>query len=143
MKIAISASMFFYREMRSVKAALEQQGHVVRVPMGTEEEAPVEAKPGISKDELIAAKIEYDFIRKHFKNIEWSDAILILNYPKKGIEGYIGGNTFLEMGFAYVLNQKIFLYNPIPEIDFYKTEIEAMKPIIINGDLTKIKNEIK
>ncbi len=31
-----------------------------------------------------------------------------------------------------IINQKI---------DFYKTEIEAMKPIIINKDLTKIKNE--
>jgi len=40
--------------MRSVKEALEQRGHIVRVPMGTEEEVPIEAKPGISKDELIA-----------------------------------------------------------------------------------------
>jgi len=44
----------------------------------------------------------------------------------------------MEIGFAHVLNQKIFLYNPIPNIDLYKTEIEAMKPIIINGNLNRI-----
>jgi hypothetical protein len=57
---------------------------------------------------------------------------------KNGIKNYIGGNTFLEMGFAHVLNQKIFLLNPIPEIPFYKTEIEAMRPVVLNGDLAKI-----
>ncbi|KKR03060.1 MAG: hypothetical protein UT26_C0010G0003 [Microgenomates group bacterium GW2011_GWC1_39_12] len=138
MKIAIAASMFFHKEMRSVKEALEQRGHVVRVPMGTEEEVPIEAKPGISKDELIAAKIEYDFIRKHFKNIEESDAILILNYPRKGIGGYIGGNTFLEMGHAFGLGKQIFVLYPLPVMD-YEAEMHAMQPVVLNGDVTIIK----
>jgi len=46
--------------------------------------------------------------------------------------------VILELGFAHILNQKIYLLHPIPEIPFYKTEIEAMKPIILDGDLTKI-----
>ena len=58
---------------------------------------------------------------------------------KNNIQYYIGGNTLMEIGFAHVLNQKIFLYNPIPEIPYYKSEIEAVKPIIINGDLKQIK----
>jgi len=41
----------------------------------------------------------------------------------------------MEIGFAHVLDQKIFLLNPIPEIPFYKTEIGAVKPVILNGDL--------
>jgi predicted RNA-binding protein with PUA domain len=65
------------------------------------------------------------------------DAILILNLEKNGIKGYIGGNTFLEMGFAHVLNKKIFLLNPISEMG-YEDEIVAMKPVILNGDLDKI-----
>ena len=67
------------------------------------------------------------------------DAVLVLNLDRKGIKNYIGGNTLMEIGFAYVLNEKIFLYNPIPEIEFYKSEIEAVKPIVINGDLSLIK----
>ncbi len=30
------------------------------------------------------------------------------------------------------------MLNPIPETLYCKTEIEAVKPIILNGDLTKI-----
>lgn len=138
MKITISASMFFYKEMRMVKVALEERGYDVIVPMGTDEDVPIEAKPGITRDELIAAKIEYDFIRKHFKNIEISDAILILNYPRKGIDGYIGGNTFLEMGHAFGLGKKIFTLYPLPKMD-YESEMHAMQPIILDGDLTKIR----
>ncbi|PIN76615.1 hypothetical protein COV17_01795 [Candidatus Woesearchaeota archaeon CG10_big_fil_rev_8_21_14_0_10_36_11] len=49
----------------------------------------------------------------------------------------------MEIGFAHVLNQKVFLLNPIPEIPYYKSEIEAVKPVILNGDLSKISEEIK
>ncbi len=45
----------------------------------------------------------------------------------------------MEIGFAYVLNQRVFLLNPIPDIPYYKSEIEAVRPVIINGDLTQIK----
>ena len=41
--------------------------------------------------------------------MQGADAVLVLNYDKKGIKNYIGGNTLMEIGFAHVLNQKIFL----------------------------------
>ena len=66
--------------------------------------------------------------------------MLVVNLDKHGIKNYIGGNTFLEIGFAHVLYQKIFMLNPIPDILYYKTEIEAMNPTIINGDLSQIEN---
>jgi len=66
-----------------------------------------------------------------------SDAVLVVNFDKKGIKGYVGGNSFLEMGFAHVLNKKIYLLNDIPDMG-YKDEIEAMQPIILNGELNKI-----
>jgi len=84
-------------------------------------------------------KYNMDAIRVFWRAMQGADAVLVLNYDKNGIKNYIGGNTLMEMGFAHVLDQKIFMMNPIPEIDFYKTEIEAMAPIIINGDLSQIK----
>lgn len=84
-------------------------------------------------------KKTYDLIRKHYEKIKEADAILILNYEKKGVRNYVGGNSFLEMGFAYILKKKIFLFNPIPKMEFYFEEIKAMEPIILNGDLSKIK----
>ncbi len=124
--------------MRLWKGKLESLKHFVVVPMGTDEELPVESRPGISRDELVVAKIEYDFIRRHFANIEQSDAILILNFPKNKIDGYIGGNTFLEMGYAFGLRKKIYTLCSIPAMD-YEAEMHAMQPIVLNGDLTKIK----
>ena len=88
-------------------------------------------------EDRINAKIEYDFIREHFKKVEASDVILILNYSKKGIEGYIGGNTFLEMGYAFGLGKKVYLLNPIPQMDYY-TEMVAIQPTILNGNLNLI-----
>jgi hypothetical protein len=41
------------------------------------------------------------------------------------------------MAFACVLNKPIYLLNPIPDIS-YTVEIEAMEPIILNGELDMV-----
>jgi len=140
MKITICGSMKFFQEMRVVKKKLENLGHTVLVPkdLDIENNIPVEAQQHLSTDELIAAKIEYDFIRDHFKKINEADAILVLNYEKKGIPNYIGGNTFLEMGLAFWLGKKIFLLHPVPDSMEYMTEMHAMQPVVLHGDITKI-----
>lgn len=137
MTITICGSMQFYQEMRSAKTTLKALGNIVYVPKGLEDEVPIEAQKDLPDEDVISAKIEYDFIREHFRLIEGSDAILVLNYDKKGTAGYIGGNTFLEMGHAFGLGKKIFLLHPIPEMD-YKTEMHAMQPVVIEGDFIKI-----
>lgn len=91
----------------------------------------------------IDQKLHQDAIRDCWRDIQTADAILVANYDKHGIKNYIGGNTLMEMGFAYVLNKQIFLLNPIPDIPYYRTEIEAMKPIILNGDLSKVEVYVK
>ncbi len=83
-------------------------------------------------------KNKKDAIREFWKPMQSADALLVANYDKHGAKNYIGGNAFLEMGFAHVLNQKIYLLNPIPKMPYYETEIIAMQPIVINGDLSKI-----
>ncbi len=37
------------------------------------------------------------------------------------------------------MNKKIFFYNYLPENKYFKDELIAFNPIIINKDLTKIK----
>ena len=59
------------------------------------------------------------------------------NFDKHNIQNYIGGNTFLEMGFAHILKKPIYLLNEIPEMS-YTDELRAMQPIVIKGDLLKI-----
>ena len=61
-----------------------------------------------------------------------------MNTDKDGKSNYIGGNTFLEMGFAHVLGKSIYVLNPLPEVS-YRDELDAMKPVVLNGDLNLIK----
>jgi len=137
MKIAVVSSMQNAEKMIEIRDALINLGHDAFVTKFTE---PMIGKNDHDKEEMkLHQKYNLDAIREFWNAMQGAEAILVLNINKDGIENYIGGNTFLEMGFAHVLNQKIFLYNPIPEISYYKTEIIAMKPIIINGDLSLIK----
>jgi len=136
MTITICGSMQFHKEMEAMRKQLQSRGFTVLVPADLDHIENNESYMTNDEDK-ISTKIEFDFIREHFKKIEQADAILILNYEKKSIAGYIGGNTFLEMGYAFGLDKKVYLLHPIPEMD-YKTEMYAIQPIILNGDLDKI-----
>ncbi len=97
---------------------------------------------GLTDEEKEVLKLEHkyhhDAMREHWNVIEKCDRVLVLNYEKHGIAGYIGGNAFLEMGFAYILRKPMYLFNRIPEMPYYQTEIIAMAPIVVHGDLAKV-----
>jgi diphthamide synthase subunit DPH2 len=143
MKITICASIQFTPKIKEIADSLKKYGHEVTIPDGAEriingEISLEEFLNNVENGENSKVKIKHDLIRRYFQKIKDTDAILVLNFTKKGIDNYIGGNTFLEMGFAYVLNKKIFLYNPIPEMH-YKDELVTMQPIVLHQDLEKIK----
>ncbi len=136
MKIAICGSMTFSPEMLEVGKRLRKLGHEVTLPDFTEHYATLETRDSMHV-ESTHNKVEHDLIRDYFEVIKKHDAVLICNPSKNGIENYVGGNTFIEMAFAHVLNKKIFMYNPIPDMS-YKDEMEAMRPIILNRHLTRL-----
>ncbi|MFY9462868.1 MAG: hypothetical protein WAP52_01645 [Candidatus Sungiibacteriota bacterium] len=136
MRIGIIGSMQFSEKMLEVQAKLIRLGHGAFV---TKFASPMVGKTDEEKEEMkLNQKYHQDAIREFWHQMQGADAVLVLNYDKRGIKNYIGGNTLMEIGFAHVLNQKIFLLNPIPDIPYYKTEIEAVRPIIINGDFSLI-----
>ena len=144
MKIAICGSMSFARQMLECQKKLEKLGHEVYLPDDTERYAQdktwADRANKMASLEGARRKIEHDLIRRHFKLIKKSDATLIVNCEKAGIKNYIGGNTFLEMGFAHVLNKKIYLLNPIPKsLKLIYQELVAMKPVVIKENLDLIK----
>ena len=136
MKIGIIGSMQYTEQMLSVRDELKLLGHDAFV---TDLHKAFVGKTDEEKEVIkIDQKNNKDAIREFWNMMQGADAVLAVNLDKHGIKHYIGGNTFLEIGFAHVLGQKIFLLNSIPDIQFYKSEIEAMKPIILNGDFSKI-----
>lgn len=136
MTIALCHSMQYAEKAKEVQAWFVEHGHTA-LPSSFNE-----SYIGLTDEEKETLKLkhkyEHDAIREHWDTIQKSDAVLVLNYDKHGIPGYIGGNSFLEMGFAYILKKPIYLLQDIPEIPYYKTEIIAMKPIIIHGGLSHI-----
>ncbi|MDX9738940.1 MAG: hypothetical protein RBT33_01060 [Candidatus Dojkabacteria bacterium] len=131
MKIAIVASMKFSKEMIEASKYLKKNGHTTTLPTDVEKHIDNNL---LKQEEDSNTKIKGDLIRGYFKKIDDSDALLVLNYEKNNIPNYIGGNTFIEMAFATVLNKPIYLLNPIPQIS-YTSEIEAMQPTILYGDI--------
>ncbi len=136
MKIGVIGSMNYTEKMLSLRDQLNTRGHYAFV---TTLASPFIGKTDKEKEAIkIHQKNNLDAIREFWNLMQGADAVLVANYDKHSIANYIGGNTFLEMGFAHVLNQKIFLLNPIPKMPYYETEIVAMKPVVINGQLDKI-----
>ena len=144
MKITLCGSIAFFEQMLDVKIQLEALGHEVKLPPT---EVPdekgnmitvakyYELRKTVTDDTSWIWERKEEAMRNHFDKVAWSDAILVCNYDKKGIIGYIGANTLLEMGLAMYLKKLIYLLNQIPEIDC-KEEILGMRPIITNSYLS-------
>ena len=136
MKICICCSLSFTDEVKKIADRLHELGHEVLLPNGVIVDAihkpdfdSVEAKRGNG----------YDFVREHFKKIEESDAMLVCNFTKNGIDNYVGANTFLEMGFAYYIKKPIYALNPLPDYKYINDELLNFDVRVINGDLSEIK----
>ena len=136
MRIGIIGSMQFTDQMLEVREQLRELGHDAFV---TDFHKAMINKTDEEIEKIkLHQKYHMDAIREFWDAMQGADAVLVLNYDKNGIKNYVGGNTLMEIGFAHVLNQKIFMRNPIPDMDYCSTEIKAVKPIILNGDFSKI-----
>lgn len=141
MKITVCGSIKFAKELVEIYHQLEKISHQPLMAKGMFELAEgtaaqlIDKKNGMENSEI---KRKYDVIKWWYNCIKSGDAILVCNFDKNGIKNYIGGNTLMEMGFAYVNDKKVFLLNPIPEGVSYVDEIKAMTDIVLSGDLSKI-----
>lgn len=154
MKITICGSMKFYNEMEYAQEELTKLGHEVKIPMLAlevpeqfgggkkiyfgefiENNGGIDAFPG--HHEIWALK--HGAIKDHYEKIDWAEAVLIINHEKRGVPGYVGGNTLIEIGVAFYQKKPIYILNPVSSDLSYKQEIMGMKPIFLDGDLSKIK----
>ena len=143
MKIVICSSVSFAEKIMEAKEYLERKGVKAVIPHGLEDylndPALKQRASGWGTLEGAERKMKNNLIKSYYDEIASSNGILVINQDKMGIQNYLGGNSFLEMGFAHVLDKPIYLLNPIPtELKVFHQEIVAMRPIVLDGDFSKI-----
>ncbi len=138
MKITLCGSLSrkeSIEKMFEVKRKLESLGHEVRMPFFTSF-FKVKAFE-LAKDENQRKEIKRAAIILHLKEIEWSDAILVVNLPREKYKGYIGPNTFLEIMYAFYLGKKIYALNEI-DVEAFKEELEPVNVKVIGENFKEI-----
>ncbi|HSX09527.1 MAG TPA: hypothetical protein VLF93_05205 [Candidatus Saccharimonadales bacterium] len=136
--IFLAASMSFYKELVEVEKLLEEKEFNVIIPVSAQlmkknNDFDVTHYKGVQTSEQ-----KGQYIMTNFEKIAQSDAILVINNIKNGIEGYIGANVLMEIGLAFYLKKNIYIWNPIEEDASYKEELLAFNVVYINNDLDKI-----
>ena len=140
MTIAICASLKAHQKILNVRDQLKKLKFKVIMPWGTER---LEVGDWHLKTlSVYKNKHKSWAVTNHFNKIKQADAVLVVNQTKNAVKNYIGGNTLMEIGFAYYLKKPIYLLNPIPKLS-YTEEIKAVQPVILNGNLSQIYPLIK
>lgn len=130
--------MTFAREMKKAKKILENLGYKIFIPIDTEY---VIKDP--SKKENMAFLKKIGVGRKDAELVAKADALLLLNYEKHGIKGYIGPGAYRDLSIAWWLKKKIFFLYPYNESqNNQKYEMLGFEPIILHGKLEKIKDNL-
>jgi hypothetical protein len=134
--VVICCSISVSDKVLPIRDELERLGFNVVIPLGVQQYIDNDYTH-LSQTERAEHKKEMDLITRYYTIIKEGDCVLVVNPEKNGTLNYIGGNTFLEMGFAHVLGKPMYVLNPLPEVS-YKDELEAMNLKILNGDLNLI-----
>lgn len=141
--ITICCSASFYRQANQIKKELEELGFSVIVPLNARQMAKTGNYNVRSHKIWFQDKRKFPLktrlMKQHFREIERSDGILVINLKKKGQRAYVGGNTLIEMALAFYLNKPIYLYRPVPKSAPYYEEVIGLNTLVINEDLSKLK----
>ena len=134
--VAVCGSMAYKERWIEIIGKLRAEGLTVSAPDLSEN-----SDWSAFSDEEVVRKKGW-LIRRHFANIASAKVVLICNYDKNDTKGYVGGNCFLEMGAAFVYGKPVFLLGGVPEQD-NREEILALEPVVLNGDLNGLIEEVK
>ncbi len=97
--ITLCGSLKFQKEMMTVAETMALEGYCILTPV-----YPVLENRKATEEQLIKLK------EAHFKRIELSDTILVVN-----INNYIGESTNLEIDYAKKLGKEIIYYTDLIE----------------------------
>lgn len=121
--------MAFIDEIEALALELREMGYEVHTP---DREGTAFNWDELGEEQRFSRKREY--IDAYLDAIKRSDLVLIANYAKDGVAGYIGANSLMEAAFAYALHIPVaYLYDVGPQS--CQLEALAISGRIIAGDL--------
>jgi nucleoside 2-deoxyribosyltransferase len=135
--ITVCGSMDFFKDMVSIREYLEAAGLQVSIPAA--EEVKVDYS-GASDSDL--SRMKKLFIDEHLTKIKGADAVLLANFNKRGIVGYVGANTLMEAAFAYALGKPVFVLNSLGEQPC-RPEVLGMQPEFLQGELSQLVDSLR
>ena len=145
--ITICCSASFYSQALEVEKELKKLGFKVKIPS-----TAYKMKKNNNFDVSFyktwySNKSDYKrktkLMKAHFLKVLAADVILVLNYEKNGVPGYIGGNGLMEMMLAFLHKKPIFIYNKISDELNIAEEVYGLNPIFIDQDLRIIMKKLK
>jgi hypothetical protein len=142
MKICLCASVSAYQELISVKNLLAAEGHVVVAPtlaLQMEAEGSYDNLQESAAQEDATPDRKGAIMREHLEKIAKCEAIIVINQPKHGIDGYVGPNVLIEMGIAFYFGKQIFLLNTLDTKSTVRDEVFGMGAIELNGTLERFR----
>ncbi len=128
--------MAFLPQMEELAAELHEDGFLVSTPAPDEE--------GTNWSDLTleqAVALKKDFLDAYFEVIRNADAVLIANYPKHGIKGYIGANALMEAACGHALGKPVIFLHEIGEQPC-RLEALSISSGILNGSADGLKELI-
>jgi hypothetical protein len=141
-RITIVTSASFYKQALEIEKELRKLGFAVSVPM-TARKMKESGNFDVSfyktwyKNPSDYSRKAF-LMRNHIDKVIRADAILVANLEKNGIQGYIGGNSLIEMALAFYFRKPIFILNQVSRDSPFYEEVLGVLPIFLNGDLKKI-----
>lgn len=115
MNICLIGSMRDLVRIQEIARELQEHGHKVVLPVD------------MSEARLDRVQAKRAFMNGMFENIKKCDTVLAVNdSPRAGMHGYIGPNTFLQLGMAMSLGKTIFSLSKWDPRLPYAEELDAM-----------------
>jgi hypothetical protein len=124
--------MTFIDSMEALASVLRRPEVAVDTPV--REEADI-TWDNLTLDEATVAKSRY--VEGYLEVIRSSDLVLIANYDKGGVTGYVGANALIEAAFAHALGKPVAFLN-LPGPQSCRLEALALMSTCLDGDISRL-----
>ncbi len=116
MTTCVIGSLREYNRIQDIAGLLRNRGQKVVLPLDT--------SAGSFADRSQAKR---QFMQGMYEQIKKCDAVLVVNdLPRGGMKGYIGPNSYLQLGLAMALGKTLYALEKWDERLPYNEELDAM-----------------